>query len=96
MCADMYYKLFPGRRLDTTNVKLETYLREPIAVVGSSVVKVEYEEQTTNLPLIVVRKAGPILLGRNWLHAIKLNWGKIHYTVIPGYCNVTVMCSKRN
>ena len=35
------------------------------------------------LPLVVVEGSGPILMGRYWLHTIKLNWAKIHYTQAP-------------
>ena len=31
-----YYKLWPGRGLSKTDLKLQTYSKEPIAVVGSA------------------------------------------------------------
>ena len=62
ICEDKYKLLFP---LDTTSIKLQTYLDKPISVVGSIVVTVEYEGQKCDLPLIVVNGNGPTLLGRN-------------------------------
>ena len=46
--------------------------------------QVAYEGQSAQLPLIVVQGEGPILLGRNWLQKIQLNWNKIHYTPSAG------------
>ena len=47
-----FRKLWPGRSLDQTDVRHQSYLGEPIPVVGSVIVQVEYEEQRTNLPVI--------------------------------------------
>ena len=35
------------------------------------------EDQHAAFPLIVVQETGPSLLGRNWLHTIRLNWNRI-------------------
>ena len=37
----------------------------------------EHNGQTVTLPLFVTRGAGPSLLGRNWLEALKLDWQQI-------------------
>ena len=79
-----YRRLWPGRSLSATSVRLSTYSKEPIPVVGSTQVQVAYEGQSAQLPLIVVQGEGPILLGRNWLQKIQLNWNKIHYTPSAG------------
>ena len=47
-------KLWPGRSLDNTTVRLQTYACESQEVVGSAAVQVGYESQTAELPLIVV------------------------------------------
>lgn len=49
-------------------------------MVGARDVKVQYEGQSATLPLLVVKGNGPMLLGRNWLGTIKINWYDIHYT----------------
>ena len=72
-----YHKLWPGRSLSTSTIRLQTYSKEPITVVGSTDVQVVYQGQTAILPLVVVKGDGPTLLGRNWLTKIKLNWDKI-------------------
>ena len=68
-----FHKLWPGRSLDKTNVRLQSYLGEPIPVVGSALV--QYLEQTDDFPLIVVK-------GSSWLE-IQLNWSQINYTQRP-------------
>ena len=72
-----YHKFWPGRGLSQSSVKLQNYSKDSIPVVGSTTVQVCYEGQTAELPLIVVKGSGSTLLGRNWLHSIKLNWSQI-------------------
>ena len=79
-----YKQLWSGRSLDRSDIRLQTYSKEPLVVIGSFDVIVEYEGQKVTLPLIVVKGSGPMLFGRNWLNAIKLNWTNIHYTQAPG------------
>ncbi len=76
-------KLWPGRSLKPTSVRLETYSKEPLKVMGSLDVKVGYEQQEVKLPLIIVKGNGLTLLGRDWLKVIKLNWSRINCTRAP-------------
>jgi len=41
---------------------------------GQLPVQVYYGQQTFDLTLVVVAGSGPSLLGRNWLHSIRLDW----------------------
>lgn len=61
-----YHSLWPGRDLSTSAIKLQTYSKEPLVLVGSTVVQVVYEGRTLTLPLVVVKGDGPTLLERNW------------------------------
>ena len=83
MSEEAYGKLWPTRSLDRTDVELQSYLGEPIPVVGSAVVHTNYENQTADLPLIVVKGNKPTLLGRSWLHKINLNWNQIKRVQMP-------------
>ena len=83
-----YRQLWGGRRLSTSYIQLQTYSKEPLIVLGTIEVTVEYESQKVTLPLVVVKGGGPILFGRNWLRAIKLNWSNIHYTQSTGLQDV--------
>ena len=73
-----------GGGLKETTIRLQTYSKEPIPVVGAIQVHVAYQGQTAILPQIVVKGKGPTLLGRNCLSKIGLNWSQIHYTTCPG------------
>jgi hypothetical protein len=62
-------------KLNTTDVKLRTYTGETVKILpGSITVDIEYHEQQEKLNLLVVAGAGPTLLGRDWLHKIRLDW----------------------
>ena len=84
MSENQYHKLWRGRSLSTSAIRLQTYSKEPTRIMGSTEVQVVYEGQTTTPLLVVVEGDGPTLLGRNWLSKIRLNWDKIHYMTSPG------------
>ena len=65
MSETLYHKLWPRRGLKEPTIRLQTYSKEPIPVVGAAQVQVAYEGQTATLPLVVVKGKGPTLLGRN-------------------------------
>ena len=68
-----FNQLWPGRCLSATDVRLCSYTKDPISVLGFVEVKILYHKQTANLPLLVVEDRGPSLLGRNWLNEITLD-----------------------
>ncbi len=76
--------LFPGQEIHPSTVALKTYTGEPMEVLGEATVSVTYQQQPSlELPLVIVRGSGPSLLGRNWLHHIKLDWGSIKAVLPP-------------
>ena len=85
MSKALHQRLWHTKEL---GVRLQTYSREPLPVVGMREVEVKYESQGAKLPLVVVEGTGPTLLGRNWLGSIRLDWGKIHYTASTGLQNL--------
>ena len=56
---------------------LRTYTGEPRKIKGQVMVKVQHCGQEVTLPLLVIEGTGPSLFGRNWFHAIQLDWGDI-------------------
>ena len=46
---NMYHKLWPGRSLSTATIRLQTYSKKPITVVGTTDVQVVYQGQTAIL-----------------------------------------------
>ena len=74
----MFRSIWPKRKLVASNVKLSTYSKEPLPVVGAMNVNVEYSGQTHKLVLLVVKGSGPTLFGRDWMHVIRLDWQQIN------------------
>ena len=73
-----YHSLLTMPELKPTDITLRTYTGESIAILGLVEVDVLYDGKMFTLPLVVVKGNGLSLLGRNWLHQIKLNWTNIH------------------
>ena len=71
-----FESLWPGR---PTDIRLQSYSKVPIPVIGCCYVNVEYEGQTAEMPLLIVGGCGPTLLGRDWLSQIQLNWRQINH-----------------
>ena len=78
MSENTFKTLWPGRSLQPSSVRLRTYLKETIPVVGCTNVNVDYNGQLCELPLVVVGGSGPSLLGRDWLSHVQLDWQQIN------------------
>ena len=78
MSERTFNKMWPGRTLQPSTLKLRTYLKETIPVVGCTTVNVNYNGQFCKLPLVVVAGSGPSLVGRDWLCHIRLDWRQIN------------------
>ena len=76
MSEKLYKQLWPGRSLSTTPIRLQTYSKQPLDVIGSVEATVYYEGKGFPLPLVIVKRDGPTLFGRNWL--------SVHYVRAPG------------
>ncbi len=80
MSERVFKGLWPMRKLQPANLKLQTYSKQSLVVLGLVHVKVEYNGQIAQLPLVVVQGDGPSLFGRDWLSVIKVDWPAVHYT----------------
>ena len=49
-----------------------------MSVFGEIVIDVAHGDNKAKLPLLVIDKDGPSLLGRNWLTCFHLDWNVIH------------------
>ena len=67
MSQTTFQGLWPERGLQPSQVRLRAYTTEQIPVVGCCNVNIDYNGQSTQLPLLVVGGSGPTLLGRDWL-----------------------------
>ena len=77
MSEETWKETCPTATLQQSSARLSTYSGEPLTVLGKAMVNVEYEGQTENLPLQIIKGSGPSLFGRNWLSKIRLNWPTI-------------------
>ena len=74
---DIFLAKFRDKKLEKTSTVLRTYNGEQIVPVGCLTVQVEHLDQSCVLPLHVVHTKGPVLMGRNWLHKLRLDWKTI-------------------
>jgi len=72
---DLYKGKFNDKPLHKTELMLKTYTEESIVPLGVLKANVEYKgEQPLLLDLYVVKNKGPVLMGRDWLYKIRLDW----------------------
>ena len=65
MSESRFAELWPGRSLKTSKVRLRSYTKDEIPVVGCCQVTVTCQDQSVqNLPLMVVAGSGPCLFSR--------------------------------
>lgn len=83
MPNEIYFKIFHKAEsmLENCHNKLKTYTGESINVLGEFQTNVTTEVgENLQLPVVVIEcfgKRQPILMGRNWLEQLRLNWSLI-------------------
>ena len=82
MSRQQQQKLFPQAQLRPSQVVLRTYTAEKVAVVGILPVRVAYEGQEHDLPLVIMQGNGPAL--SEWLAKIRLSWPSIAFHTVVG------------
>nr|XP_054759433.1 uncharacterized protein LOC129265467 [Lytechinus pictus] len=65
-------------KLSEPKTRLRTYTEHLVEIIGECEVAVSKGNKEERLPLIVARGRGPNLMGRDWLHEIKLDWREIN------------------
>ena len=73
MSQTTFDELWPIWSKAPSTVRLQSYSGEPISVVNSIEVAVEYQEQSAEFAFVIVEGNGPTLLGRDWLKHIRLD-----------------------
>lgn len=66
-----------SKPVERTDVKLRSYSGHEIPVIGEARVQVAYRDQEAVLPVVITGNDGPVLMGRDWLSVLKLDWGQI-------------------
>ena len=75
--SETYTRHFKDTPLRPSNTCLHTNTGHPVKVSGQLDVHLTYQDQSADVPLIVVEGSGPSLPGRDWLSHVKLKWKKI-------------------
>ena len=88
-------EIFPQIKLMSSTLILTTYTGEQLEVAGQILVEVKNGRQDQQLPLYVVKGNGPSLMGRNWLHHIKLNWQSLKMASLPDTKGQTIDWEKQ-
>ncbi|CAC5386472.1 unnamed protein product [Mytilus coruscus] len=81
MSEDTYKKYKSKFRIEQTSAELRTYMGEQIPVIGRAIVNVNYKKESAKLPILIVKRKGLNLLGRNWLNKLRLDWKDIFSVV---------------
>ena len=55
-----------------------TYTGEKVPLLGTVNTTIKYRDQTTTLPVLIVKGQGPNILGRDSITALKLKWRSVH------------------
>ena len=75
--SETYTRHFKDTPLHPSNTRLHTYTGHPVKVSGQLDVHLTYQDQSADVPVLVVEGSVPPLFGRDWLSHIKLDWKKI-------------------
>ena len=70
-------KWFKHLKLQPMQFHLKTYSGKLLPLLGEIRVAVKYQTQEMQLPLVVAQGKKPVLLGRNWLEKLNLDWSTI-------------------
>ena len=70
----MYLEYLRHIPLKDTSLKLRTYTGESVKPMEFCYVTVQYQGQSQELPIYVVKNEGPTLFGREWLESIHLDY----------------------
>ena len=66
-------------KLSPSNIQLRTYMGEGLVIKESAAVTVQNNGQLMeDLHLLVVEGSSPILMGREWLMRVRLDWSQLH------------------
>ena len=77
MSLSCYERVKEDRSLEKSELKLKTYTGEVVSPEGVGLVEVEYQSQTFQLPITVVKGNVPNLMGRDWLSKLRLKWEEL-------------------
>lgn len=98
----VYDNKFSHVKLSPCNLQLKSYTGHQLELLGEFHAKVEHGGQTHQLPMVVVGiedPRQPVLLGRNWLTQLKLDWNQVFQVgsrIEKGKCHQLKPCKIEN
>ena len=72
----MWTGVLASKTVERTDIKLRSYSGPEISVIGELRFKLRRRDQKAVLP-ITTGNDGPVLMGCDWLSALKLDWGQV-------------------
>ncbi|KAK9692521.1 RNase H-like domain found in reverse transcriptase [Popillia japonica] len=72
-----FKRYFPKLQLRDTDIKLSTYCRNTLNVMGFTTVTVEYKNIVKELNMYIIDIDKPPLLGREWLRQLQINLNNV-------------------
>ncbi|XP_054723430.1 uncharacterized protein K02A2.6-like [Uloborus diversus] len=76
MCIKEFRKI-SNKEIQPTNLVFKTYRGDKLVPLGYVTVKVEYQNQKSDLNLYIVKENSDTIFGREWLYKINLDWSAI-------------------
>ena len=74
-----FHQIWPKQKPDVSKADLlRTYTGEKVPLLGTVKTTIKYKDQTTTLPVLIVKGQGPNILGRDSITALKLKWSSVH------------------
>ena len=74
-----FHQNWPKQKPDVSKADLlRIYTGEKVPLLGTVNTTIWYQDQTTTLPVLIVKGQGPNILGRDSITALKLKWCSVH------------------
>ena len=74
-----FHQIWPKQKPDVSKADLlRTYTGEKVPLLGTVNTTIKYQDQTTTLPVLIVKGQGPNIIGRDSITALKLKWSSVH------------------
>lgn len=83
-----------SKPMERTVVNLRSYSGHEVPVIGEAKIQVAYRDQEAVLPVVITGNDGPVLMGRDWLSVLKLDWGQIKQISLEPVNNLDLLQTK--
>ena len=95
------HQIWPKQKPDVSKADLlRTYTGEMVPLLGTLKTTIKYKDQTSTLPVLIVKGQGPNIIGRDSTTALKMKWSSVHQVLrvwIWRLCWGNIMkCSRMN